>query len=692
MEPPASGSFFAPDSGEILTETHTPEDVLELLLRSDRGKEVIKPRVYQFVTEQHPVKAADLVPVLKNAYGIGGAWSDLGNGLKRYMSTGKGIELGWIDANGQQEAAMTWNKVAAMVLRLIQEGHYDDRFAPFPPPEEAEWTLFDYAAQVEEQQTGAQTHPSRTGDSSSTDIEPTEPEADIPAQPPINRLGLPADQAKARVALESPPVAAAANYRFHPENSPYVSGPKNKYKRNVEAIRLLKQLEAETRYATPEEQQILAVYVGWGGLANAFHPSASGWEAEYTELKQLLDEAEYAAARNSTITAFYTEQAVIRQIHDTLRRFGLADGVGRRLLEPSMGTGNFFSALPPEWDGAELHGVELDSLTGRISRQLYPQATIHLQGFETVNWRDLRFDAMFSNIPFHNIRIHDRRYTSSYYIHDYFFIRSLDLLKPGGILAYIVSKGTMDKQDSTVRQILAQQAELIGMVRLPNTTFQSLLKSNWNNEQVALERQIKQYPLVIQNMEQKMEQLQADVRLTKQTQGNPFEIELDGKTYMERPLAGEMLLLLSKITILQPDESIRIGTYRGFDLSFARHSLYNMHLEIKGAESYAIDLGESELGNISRIENAIEKIPVRLHEAIQKQSDVQAQWIVAQTEVGRAFEFEQNLQEMVVRQSEINSVLEFKELREQEVVMEEDSEGTSLSVESSEDRDEVDSR
>lgn len=269
--------------------------------------------------------------------------------------------------------------------------------------------------------------------------------------------------------FQSLSVPTESNYRFDPSRSPYVSGPKSKYRRNVEAIRLLKQLETEQRQATPEEQYALAGYVGWGGLANAFHPNASGWETEYAELKQLLDEGEYAAARNSTITAFYTEQALIRPIHDTLKRLGLTDGIGRKLLEPSMGTGNFFSVLPPEWEQAELHGVELDPITGRIARQLYPSANIRLQGFETVDWKDTRFDAIFSNVPFHNIRVFDTRYTSNYLIHDYFFIKSLDLLKPGGILASIVSKGTLDKQDASVRKLLAQHAEMIGAVRLPNT-------------------------------------------------------------------------------------------------------------------------------------------------------------------------------------------------------------------------------
>ncbi|MFB5683678.1 SNF2-related protein [Paenibacillus terreus] len=201
-----------------------------------------------------------------------------------------------------------------------------------------------------------------------------------------------------------------------------------------------------------------------------------------------MDETEYAAARNSTITAFYTEQIVIQAIHDALLRFGLTDGANRKLLEPSMGTGNFFSVVPPAWETAELHGVELDSITGRIANQLYPNANIRLQGFETVDFGDTRFDAIFSNIPFHNVRVFDQRYTRSYLIHDYFFIRALDLLKPGGVLAFIVSKGTMDKQDSSVRELLAQKADLIGAVRLPNTTFQSLAGAEVTTDIVFLQK------------------------------------------------------------------------------------------------------------------------------------------------------------------------------------------------------------
>ncbi|QQZ61236.1 N-6 DNA methylase [Paenibacillus sonchi] len=467
-------------------EKHTAEEMLEYLLRSDQGKSVIKPRIYQFVTEQHPVKPAALVSLLKVVYGIGGAWGSFANDLKGYMTNSKGMELEWKEADGTHREGLTWNRVAAMILQLIQEGRYDEQFAPFPL-EEPEWTLFDFA----EQQSHEEKQELDIHSMESVEILPKLSEEDTATVP------IPPSEAKEDAFEEgtfnSEPSSIAdpihaVNYRFNPEASPYVSGPKSKYKRNVEAIRLLKHLEADQRQATPEEQQILAGYVGWGGLANAFHSTASGWEGEYTELKQLLDNEEYDAARNSTITAFYTEQSVIQPIYTTLQRFGLTDGIGRKLLEPSMGTGNFFSVLPPEWNQAELHGVELDQLTGRISRQLYPQATVHLQGFETVDWRNTRFDAVFSNIPFNNIRIFDQHYQSNHLIHDYFFIKALDLLKPGGVLAFIVSKGTMDKQDSSVREILAQKADLIGAVRLPNTTFQVLAGTTVTTDIVFLQK------------------------------------------------------------------------------------------------------------------------------------------------------------------------------------------------------------
>lgn len=483
QEPLDSGSFFSPESDDF-AEGRSAEEILAYLLQRSSGEQTIKPRLYQFVSEHHPVKPADLAPVLKTAYGIGGARGDLGFGLHGYMTSGKGIELMWTDGNGPHEATLTWNKMASVLLTLIREGRYSDNLPPFPPVEQ-EWTLFNFAEQLAENEDEGRIEeeqsPGTTQDKSQSSLSIDSDNLSQSASDSVAVAAVPAS-----VITASP----ATNYRFDPTRSPYVSGsgPKGKYKRNVEAIRLLKQLDDERRQATPEEQQILAGYVGWGGLANAFHPTAAGWEKEYAELKQLLDEDEYATARNSTITAFYTEQAIIQPIHDTLKRFGLTDGTGRKLLEPSMGSGNFFSVLPPEWEKAELHGVELDPLTGRIARQLYPKANIRLQGFETVDWKNTRFDVMFSNIPFHNVRVFDKHYTSNYLIHDYFFIKSLDLLKPGGILAYIVSKGTLDKQDSSVRKILAQQAELIGAIRLPNTTFHSLAGATVTTDIVFLQK------------------------------------------------------------------------------------------------------------------------------------------------------------------------------------------------------------
>lgn len=490
-EPPLSGSFFMPKKEASPSEMRSGKDMLAYLIVSNKSSWATKQRVYQFVMDNHPVKSTELISLLKSLYGISGARGDFENGLIGYGFDGKGVTVSWKDINGSHEEHFKWKKFSDTLLQLIAEGRYDEHAAPFPTIE-PEWTLFNYSNEQAEME---------------DDVKESESQNNIPGtnvrQQDVQSQSSSTQSMDANATSTpdiQPPILAAANYRFQAEQSPYVSGPKSKYKRNIEAIRLLKQLEAEQRQATADEQHILAGYVGWGGLANAFHPTANGWETEHAELKQLLNEEEYAAARNSTITAFYTEQTLIQTIHATLQRFGLTDGAGRRLLEPSMGSGNFFSVLPSEWDQAELHGVELDSLTGRISRQLYPKANIHIQGFETIDWREQRFDAMFSNVPFHNIRIHDRYYSTSHYIHDYFFIRSLDLLKPGGMLAFIVSKGTMDKQDSSVRQILAQKAELIGMVRLPNTTFQSLAGATVTTDIVFLQKRESPLPLTPADM------------------------------------------------------------------------------------------------------------------------------------------------------------------------------------------------
>lgn len=292
--------------------------------------------------------------------------------------------------------------------------------------------------------------------------------------------------------LREPPAApqvAAHNFRFSEDYDLYPSGAKTKYKNNVMAIKLLKQIELEKRTATPEEQIILACYVGWGGLANAFSSTASGWENEYQELKSLLTDVEYKAAMNSTITAYYTEPDLIRHIYRALERFGFEGGPDRKILDPGMGTGNFYSVLPEQFQESKLFGVELDSITGRIAKQLYPDADISIMGYEATKFEDNSFDVILGNIPFNSVKIYDRRYNDlNPYIHDYFFIKSLDLAKPGGIIAFITSKGIMDRKDESLREYIARRAEFIGAIRLPNTAFKALAGTDVTADVVFLKK------------------------------------------------------------------------------------------------------------------------------------------------------------------------------------------------------------
>lgn len=294
------------------------------------------------------------------------------------------------------------------------------------------------------------------------------------------------------VPLREPPAApqvAAHNFRFSEDYDLYPSGAKTKYKNNVMAIKLLKQIELEKRTATPEEQIILARYVGWGGLANAFSSTASGWENEYQELKSLLTDVEYKAAMNSTITAYYTEPDLIRHIYRALERFGFEGGPDRKILDPGMGTGNFYSVLPEQFQESKLFGVELDSITGRIAKQLYPDADISIMGYEATKFEDNSFDVILGNIPFNSVKIYDRRYNDlNPYIHDYFFIKSLDLAKPGGIIAFITSKGIMDRKDESLREYIARRAEFIGAIRLPNTAFKALAGTDVTADVVFLKK------------------------------------------------------------------------------------------------------------------------------------------------------------------------------------------------------------
>ena len=255
-------------------------------------------------------------------------------------------------------------------------------------------------------------------------------------------------------------------------------GPKAKFQANVEAIKLLKYLEKTTGQATPEQQEVLSRYVGWGGLADAFDPDKESWSKEYAQLKELLTPEEYAAARGSTLNAHYTSPTVIRAIYEAVGRMGFETG---NILEPSCGVGNFFGMLPESMVGSKLYGVELDSISGRIAQQLYPKADITVAGFETTDRRDF-YDLAIGNVPFGQYQVNDKSYNKlGFNIHNYFFAKALDQVRPGGVVAFVTSRYTMDAKDSTVRRYLAQRAELLGAIRLPNNAF----KANAGTEVVS---------------------------------------------------------------------------------------------------------------------------------------------------------------------------------------------------------------
>ena len=293
---------------------------------------------------------------------------------------------------------------------------------------------------------------------------------------PAKENNLPFDIVIQTISTESPTVEAerptlelAGNFHITDDDLG-VGGPKQKFARNIEAIRTLFRLEEEHRGATAEEQQVLSQYVGWGGLADAFDPNKENWSAEYTQLKGLLSEDEYAAARSSTLNAHYTSPVVIRSIYDAVEKMGFQSG---NILEPSMGVGNFFGMLPDRMADSRLYGVELDSITGRIAKKLYPQADITVAGFETTDRRDF-YDLAVGNVPFGQYKVNDKAYNKlDFSIHNYFFAKAIDQVRPDGVIAFVTSRFTMDSKDSTARKHMAERADLLGAIRLPNNAFKA---------------------------------------------------------------------------------------------------------------------------------------------------------------------------------------------------------------------------
>ena len=340
-------------------------------------------------------------------------------------------------------------------------------------------------AQAEQQRTQKNTptpFPASSVEEALAEQPPWEPErqSEPTAVDPAQQNNLPFDVVVERMHIpdEKPDKVPALDYRITDDTLGH-GGPKAKFRMNMEAIHTLGKIEVENRRATKQEQEILARYVGWGGIPQAFDPNNSAWASEYAELKAALTETEYESARASTLNAHYTSPIVIKAVYQAIENLGFRRG---NILEPSCGIGNFFGLLPENMAGSKLYGVELDSITGRIARQLYQNAAIQIKGFEDTDYPDSFFDLAIGNVPFGSYGVSDQRYAKQkFHIHDYFFAKALDKVRPGGIIAFITSKGTLDKQDDRTRQYIAERADLLGAIRLPNNAF----AANANTEVTA---------------------------------------------------------------------------------------------------------------------------------------------------------------------------------------------------------------
>ena len=414
-----------PEAAQFIT-----EDEIAAALSYGSNFADSKQRIYTYFKEQHTAK--EKVDFLKKEYGTGGHSNALpGSFLSDEWHDAKGIKY---SKPNSPDVKLNWSNVVKRFDKLIAEEHY------ITAEELAKWVG----------QAQAEPEPEIL----ELEVEIVEPEIEI---------------------LES---VNSTNYHITNDNLG-AGGAKAKYAMNVAAIKTLKQIEAEKRQTTPEEQEILSQYVGWGALPEVFDDSKENWQAEYDELKSLLTDAEYIAARGSVLNAHYTSPTVIKAVYEGLAKLGFENG---KILEPACGVGNFFGLLPEPMQQSKLYGVELDSLTGRIARQLYPTANIQIKGFEKTNFADNSFDVAIGNVPFGNYSVNDKSYNNlGFSIHNYFFAKALDKIHPGGVLAFVTSRYTMDANDGRVRRYLAERADLLGAIRLPNNAF----KKNAGTEVVS---------------------------------------------------------------------------------------------------------------------------------------------------------------------------------------------------------------
>ena len=441
------------------------QDEIDAVLRKGGITAGGRNRIYEYFMEHHDTKeAADF---LKNEYGTGGSSPGI---IGAYQSDAfhdaKGLRLskGKI-GNPDVTVLLKWNKVAERVRQLVRS---DDYLSPEEMEKYEERQEAQRLADLEEAQQAL---------NSENDLE-------SPQEEPVHEVQEQEDTTESleetvfnesEAETESPiqqleEMVPAGN--FHITDDELGQGtPKEKFRANIMAIQLLKKCEDENRNATSEEQKILSRYVGWGGLADAFDETKAAWETEYLELKTVLTPEEYAAARASTLNAHYTQPIVIESMYQVLENLGFTKG---NILEPSMGVGNFFGMLPENLNQSKLYGVELDSISGRIAKLLYPDANIQIKGFEKTDCPNDFFDVAVGNVPFGAYKVNDRQYDRyNFMIHDYFLAKTIDQLRPGGVAALITTKGTMDKASPEVRKYLAERADLLGAIRLPNTAFKA---------------------------------------------------------------------------------------------------------------------------------------------------------------------------------------------------------------------------
>ena len=441
------------------------QDEIDAVLRKGGITAGGRNRIYEYFMEHHDTKeAADF---LKNEYGTGGSSPGI---IGAYQSDAshdaKGLRLskGKI-GNPDVTVLLKWNKVAERVRQLVRS---DDYLSPEEMEKYEERQEAQRLADLEEAQQAL---------NSENDLESPQEESvhEVQEQEDTTESLEKTVFNESEAETESPiqqleEMVPAGN--FHITDDELGQGtPKEKFRANIMAIQLLKKCEDENRNATLEEQEILSRYVGWGGLADAFDETKAAWETEYLELKTVLTPEEYAAARASTLNAHYTQPIVIESMYQVLENLGFTKG---NILEPSMGVGNFFGMLPENLNQSKLYGVELDSISGRIAKLLYPDANIQIKGFEKTDYPNDFFDVAIGNVPFGAYKVNDRQYDRyNFMIHDYFLAKTIDQLRPGGVAALITTKGTMDKASPEVRKYLAERADLLGAIRLPNTAFKA---------------------------------------------------------------------------------------------------------------------------------------------------------------------------------------------------------------------------